>query len=370
MPNHNPTLPQPILPPLQRLLRKSDVFNSWSVNYGAVDNALQYAGLTYAPHKTFYAFWAHGIFGPWETHLKGRLTYNTGKKYKKWHTFTARQDEQEILTAQGHKHAKAIGAPIVYAPIIQQPRIANSLLIVPTHTLPGIQFPDRIAFLQYVEQIKFEAKKFDHVFLCLHPSCLKNGLWVDEFTGSGVRLIVGASPSDINSLTRMRSLFSAVEYVTTNGWGSHLSYALAEGAKVSLFGTEPRLTVEQYRSMREVTWGRNTKGLRQVISQAQHEKRMEYFAKHICKPKEGSCDVKKGQALIGSENKLSPSEMAECLQNSFNATARQYLLNIVTKRQQEIRMAAAWYLKRVSFSGNRNTRQEPCKRQLVDFDVL
>ena len=79
MPDQNPVLPQPILPPSQQLLRKSNIFNSWSVTCGAVDIALQYAGLTYAPQKTVYAFWAHGIFDPRESHLD----HNNGKKQQK-----------------------------------------------------------------------------------------------------------------------------------------------------------------------------------------------------------------------------------------------------------------------------------------------
>ena len=359
-------LPNPILPPREPLLRPSNSFNLWSVNYGAVDNALKHAGVIAAPEKIFYAFWAHGIFGPWETQLEGRLTYNTGKRLKNWKIFTARQDEQDTLTSQGHTSALAIGAPIVYAPLIHQPRIENSLLIVPTHTLPGIKFPDRSEFKQYAEQICHEAKQFEHVFVCLHPSCFKNGFWLDEFSGSGFRVIQGASPSDTNAHTRIRSLFSAVEYVTTNGWGSHVSYALAEGAKVSIYGTEPRLKHEHYQSIGEVTWGRNPNALRELLSEAQRQKRVEYFAKHTCKPIEGTCDTELGKSLIGAQHKLTPEQMKECLDAAFHGRLAQRL----GRRLHTVRKEVARYTRRIlQKSKDANLVTSP-SCELTDFQIL
>lgn len=313
----------PLLPPRSPLLRKSSAFNNWSVNYGAVDLAIQHAEISVTNQQCFYAVWAHGVFGPWEIHYRGRLTFNSDNRLRKWPIFTAREEEQELLKDRGFKYAKSIGMPIVYAPIIQQPRIANSLLIVPTHTLPGITFPDRTAFKRYAEEIKREAKQFDHVFVCLHQSCFQNGLWLDEFTGSGYRLILGAAPNDINSLCRMRSLFSAVECVTTNGWGSHVAYALAEGANVSIFGTEPRTTEKHFKSINETTWGRNPDGLRQLLSEETYEKKMAYLSKYTCPPNDAQCDVEHGKWLIGADQKLSPKQMRDCLETAFHGTLSQ-----------------------------------------------
>ena len=95
MPDQNPVLPQPILPPSKQLLRKRNVFDSWSVNYGAVDNVLKYAELTHTPHKTFYAFWSHGIFGPRETHLEVRVTEKAIGKVN--YKFTEKEQASKVF---------------------------------------------------------------------------------------------------------------------------------------------------------------------------------------------------------------------------------------------------------------------------------
>ncbi len=43
-------------------------------------------------------------------------------------------------------------------------------------------------------------------------------------------------PGGSEHLRRLRRLFGRFEFVTTNGFGSHIAYAAAAGAKVSVFG--------------------------------------------------------------------------------------------------------------------------------------
>jgi hypothetical protein len=45
-----------------------------------------------------------------------------------------------------------------------------------------------------------------------------------------------ADQSDPFTLCRLHSILSAFEFVTTNGYGSHIAYAAYCGAKVSIFG--------------------------------------------------------------------------------------------------------------------------------------
>jgi hypothetical protein len=48
--------------------------------------------------------------------------------------------------------------------------------------------------------------------------------------------LIGAEPGEPRTLYRLKHLLSSFEYVTTNGFGSHIPYAAASGAKLSVFG--------------------------------------------------------------------------------------------------------------------------------------
>lgn len=117
--------------------------NGWSENYGATLAAAQYAGITIKSPLSFQGFWQHGCFGPWELEIPGVSTYFKNDEFRDWPVFVARTEEEILLQKQGLTKARAIGLPIVYATYIEQPRLPESLLIVPTHTLAGMKNPDR-----------------------------------------------------------------------------------------------------------------------------------------------------------------------------------------------------------------------------------
>jgi hypothetical protein len=182
--------------------------------------------------------WQHGWLPPhYNTHHEIIAMGINGGTYKHRETtryFVARQDQVDYLKECGYKDVHAIGLPFVYTrdPLVE--RIPGSLLVLPVHSIEGSHHDrQQKEYAQYIDSIRH---RFSTVWISIHPNDLKKGYWVSDFQEKEFPFVTGASFKDSHSLDRMRQLFSTFEFVTTNGFGSHLAYASFCGAKVSICG--------------------------------------------------------------------------------------------------------------------------------------
>lgn len=215
--------------------------------------------------------------------------------------------EEKYLKIHGYK-AKAIGLPICYLPPQIYKRLPGSLLIMPAHSLDYTSHDWK--FKEYAKQIKLIMEDFSRVAVCLHSSCIKKGYWVKEFEEIGVPIIEGAHASDRNSLLRTRALMSQFEFVTTNGYGSHIAYGAAFGAKVSFYGDICEFSSADYVNCR---FYEDIPGLAETVVPLFSEKvLLKHFDKMFCHPREAEERVEWGLEQIGYNNRISPSEMRRC----------------------------------------------------------
>ena len=284
--------------------------NGWSDNYGAFRVAAAYAGLALPDPYFINGIWHHGCLGPWEATPPSVLVFNAVSA-RGVPVLTARQDEADLLHAEGYQKVRAIGLPIIYTKPSGLPRSKGTLLVMPGHTLRGFQFPDRTPFLSYAHQIKSIASYFDRVVVCVHPACRHNGLWVSEFSALGFEIIYGAETNDANALPRMRAFFEQFDVITTNVWGSHVAYALALGAKVSIWGTMPEIGEVNF--LKDSSWAANRASLKAGLSAEFKARKQAFLAKLFIPPQEALADKSLGDWLIGTANRVSPSVMRELL---------------------------------------------------------
>jgi hypothetical protein len=298
------------LPPSKPFRQFCTVENAWSDHYGGLHLAAAHAGqplgLTYAIN----GIWHHGCHGPWMDFAPGLLCGNAPNA-KNRPVFVARTDLAELLRSHEYRQVRVIGLPMVYTPRLPVQRRAGSLLVVPTHTLIGDRFPDRSVFETYAAEIAANTAHFARVVICVHPSCRKNGLWVDEFGRRGFEIVYGAQTNDANALLRMRALFEQFETVTTNGWGSHVAYALAFGARVSIFGSQPVRAREDF--LRDSAWAADPQALQRALSGETAARERAFLAEFYRDPRDAVANTECGRWLIGVEHKLSPAEMKEIL---------------------------------------------------------
>ncbi len=284
--------------------------NGWSDQYGSLHVAAQYAGGTLEPGYRMNAIWQHGCEGPWVDFSADLLSNNTPGAKEKF-VLVAREEQAALLRSAGYTEAHAIGLPIIYTQpsvMVRQPR---SLLVMPTHTLNGEKPADRSAFEKYADEIKAIAGNFARVTVCIHPSCKTNGLWVQEFSSRGFEIIYGAQNTDLNALNRVRALCEQFETVTTNGWGSHVAYALAFGAKVSIYGTQPKRTEADY--LRDTTWAADPAALKKWLSDESTARERAFLAAYYQTPMQAVANVEEGRALIGWGHRVSPEQMGQLL---------------------------------------------------------
>jgi hypothetical protein len=306
------------LPPMRISRRVGSIANGFSDHYGAIETACNFANIK-VPNNDFCAYWSHGCFGPWEVSIPGQLTMNYDNEIRSFWLYVGRKDESEQLKLNGFPRTKAIGVPFVYSKEINQDRIKNSLLVLPTHIMPKMTFEDRHKFVSYAQQIKSLSCYFSKIAVCLHANCIDNGIWVNEFKEAGIQVIRGADYRDENALCRVKTLLSTFEYATTNGWGSHVAYALACGAKLSIYGTQPKVTIDQMISS-DTCWARNPDSAAAVLSEKNEIAQRDYLSLFYLPPMEGVSDVERGEYLTGQHHRLSPEEMRQILLEAFGKT--------------------------------------------------
>jgi hypothetical protein len=194
-------------------------------------------------------YWMHGWIAPYHNQHSAFIALHKkpgqGKGYNylpqieeektsvpQW---VSRQDQCDFLKAKGYKHVRAIGLPFAYLPDVPTERIPGSLLVMPPHGQRCRGADDQVA-QEYAAAIAKIRHEFSEVWLCVNVGDFINRQWVDSFRDHGISYFVGANHSDEETLLRFKRILSSFEYVTTNGYGSHIVYAAYCGAKVSLFG--------------------------------------------------------------------------------------------------------------------------------------
>ncbi len=300
----------PVTPPVRLFRQFSARENGWSDHYGAFHVAADYAGCALPERYAIHGIWQHGSFRPSDCGKPSLLVCGAPDAEKRV-VWVARRDEEACLLAAGYSKARAIGLPMLYTRPTGLARIPRSLLVMPGHSLVGWKVGDRSAYRRYAGEIAAQAGDFDRVVVCISPSCRKNGLWVDEFTARGFEIVYGAQTDDLNALMRIRALCEQFETVTTNSWGSHVAYALAFGARVSIGGTFP--SIDAANLMVDMTWRTNPALLAQATSDEAMRQERELLRSFYVPPREAVADRKLGEWLLGTEQKISPAEMRELL---------------------------------------------------------
>lgn len=214
----------------------------------------------------------------------------------------ARKSQEDFIKALGYSNVKAIGAPITYLPKVTVQRTLGSLLVMPAHSLDYI---DLVTFEnEYVAYLNSIRHEYSKVTVCVHPSCLKNGNWINSFKEFDYDIITGVEISDENCFCKLQKLFSSYEYVTSNKYGSHMIYASYFGAKVSIIGKASEFKMEQM--MESDTWKNNDKDpLIEAFSKNTTRNYMKHYPQfYVNQPKEATINVELAKYELGESNKI------------------------------------------------------------------
>jgi hypothetical protein len=166
-------------------------------------------------------------------------------------------------------------------------------------------------FRRYAEEIASIRHRFRAIVACVHPACWEKGYWVREFHGVGIPTIKGAYPTDFNSHPFLADLFSCAEYVTTNGFGSHWTYASYYGAKLSVFGTFAEYKKEG--ALRDPFWLKHPELIDVAIETQTEGFLKEHYPQFFCSPWEAQENTEWAQEQLGEAQRQPPRRLRALL---------------------------------------------------------
>lgn len=250
--------------------------------------------------------WQHGWL-PMHHNVHPELSLGingaTYSQREKTFFFVARKDQADYLSQTGYRHVHAIGLPFLYTEEPSVSRIPGSLLVLPVHSTQSTHHNRQSK--QYAEFIKSISHHFSRICTSIHPSDLIKGYWVNEFQAQGLSFVSGANSKDSNALDRMRLLFSMFEYVTTNGFGSHLAYAAFCGAKVSIAGPFEENKVQD---LAETPFIKNCPEVAELLYElTNHESIKKHFPSFFIDPWDATQKIEWAKEQLGFYNLQSPS---------------------------------------------------------------
>jgi FkbM family methyltransferase len=311
--------------PLQELLSalptvETRSFATLSCGYGADYVSAGYCGFNRPPQPP-PGIWEHGWtprhlqFDPAAV-IAGWGSYESVKETERF--WVARRDEEEYLRSCGYRWVKAIGLPVVYLPPRIVERIPGSLLVMPIHSLEYTKH--NWNFEQYANEIARIRDRFAEVVACVHPVCWERGYWVGAFRECGIPVIRGARGDDRNALLRLQTLFSTFEFVTTNGYGSHLAYASLLGAKVSIYGPFAHYQRRDYTNTQ--LYQECPHILEPMLDLTSENTLRQHYPFFFCEPDQASVQREWAAHEVGQECRVSPEELRRLFEWTLPARAK------------------------------------------------
>lgn len=279
--------------------------------YGYLGVAARYCGLR-RPLSKLYSEWQHGWHPPSHNFHPELVVGTDGRsaEVKQQKRFlVAREDQEQFLRSLGYADVHAVGLPLIYQPPAEVTRRAGALLVMPVHSLAYTQHSWN--FEQYADEIEALRGRFAEIVVCVHPSCWERGYWVDAFQQRGFKVIRGANFRDARAYERLAALFGQVEFVTSNGFGSHLVYASFFGARASIDGTFAQIRAEDYAG--SALYQRHPSMLERVVALLDEPALREEFPHLFRQPWQVELQVEWARDQLGWSCRRSPAELLELL---------------------------------------------------------
>jgi hypothetical protein len=280
-------------------------FNSEFDYYGASCIAAEYCHFKKTPYTDRRMIWQHGWI-PEFCNIHPYIVIPSADCDNRDNiNLVAREDQKTFLMKHGYKNVQAIGLPVIYTKQLYRERKPGTLLVMPVHSLYCTTH-EHWNFSDYAKSINDLKSDFQEIVICIHPSCMKKGYWIKEFEMYNFKIIEGCDIYDRNSLYRMQELLTSFEYITTNGFGSHIAYAAYFGAKVSIYGDfaeskkEDFATDPLYISFPEI--------LEDTIELFSRKSIEHYLGELFVYPKSAIQRIDWGKEQMGHNNKITPQE--------------------------------------------------------------
>ncbi len=291
--------------------------------YGFSSIIANNCGLLFVPRS--FANWTHGWIWYEDPNAEDLMSSNLPKDL----TIVVRNEVELIaLKDWGFNNVRIGGLPFSYVSQQHTYRNKDDLLVFPMHSDETLAVNHNAK--EYFDYIESHKKNFESIYVSVYWSDIGGAMHRDAID-RGFHVIRGARPDDANSMLRMRAIFDAFEYVTTNCMGSHFIYALYAGCKVSFSGPMcqmDKLTISkiarQYRYRDDYIdrayWYSSEPYLRQKFNK--------YFKEN---PRFGLADIYYANGELGEKHMLSQAEIIDVLGWSLKGQINGYASGAVRR---------------------------------------
>lgn len=214
--------------------------------YGAINLLSRYCEVHPRRLQHTPVIWQHGWIPETENIDVDLVISESGETSEllQYAYLVSRLDQEVFLKDAGVPYVYTVGLPFVYAlEVYSAPtkREEGSLLVMPADERHINKNGEHVNLdHEYIDYLRGVSSNYSNTFVLLRQSQFDRGrhlLW--EKAGFDVR--PGAGENNPASLSRLVSIFSRFETMTTNGFSSAIPYAAASGCRVSIAGLRPRL---------------------------------------------------------------------------------------------------------------------------------
>lgn len=287
--------------------------------YGASWEIARSLGLTKPPLSS--ASWIHNV--PVKLACPEQFTY---QGFPTDLHLVGTTQQVEFLASHGCHNAIAVGMSYLYAPDPEIPRIPRSLLFAPGSThltdLKSKKWKDYQE--RYLGTICEFRGDFDLIVASMKAHTQAGqGNWYDMLEKFDIPWIIGGDLHDMNSLRRVKGMFSSFDVVLFNAWTSGCVYAAMSGARVCVFGPEPprheadefieRQAGKRLRYMGQATDAREGVLIKSVYGMDQYAHIKAQYPWFFVEPPKAIQNVSWAANGLGLVHKRRPEEIARLL---------------------------------------------------------
>jgi hypothetical protein len=203
------------------------------------------------------------------------------------------------------------GLPYAYCPELNIPKCKNVLLSFLPHSADGQQY--EVIDLHYLDYLHSIKDNWESIFVSIFYLDESEKL-ISEIERRGLKVIIGANPSDKYSMLRTKLMFTLADAVNSNVMGSHIAYALASNCKVSLVDD---LHIFDSSVTSKGNPHLSKKDIDRSLFVTSFEYLQEKFKYLFVDPSQGVRNEELGKEYIGFENLLESKELKKAIGWNF-----------------------------------------------------
>jgi hypothetical protein len=233
-----------------------------------------------------------------------------GPKFKQlpYPLILANETQRQLASDWGYRNLAVGGLPICYVPPTGVVRNTSSLVGFLQHSTEEEKCAVEDArFLDFLADCR---SNYEYVAVCVYSLDQTEALSM-QIRRRGLLEIIGADPTDANSMIRQRQIFEHFGHVIGNCLGSYIAYAFHFGANVTLFSPFSEKDASTYLGTSQQYTKAQADRLAYISSEIYARKRFPLLFEEPARQE--NADSKYGAELVSQRYMMPPAQVLEAI---------------------------------------------------------